>query len=181
MDEPAQWVIDTSAYTHLCRAGHEEIIGRLAPGGWVVVPDAVNLEIEAGRAGYPGIPAVADVDWAQVTVLTDNEVWTQLEVKAHMGGRKDQHIGECAVIACAKHRGLIAILDERAAIEQADRLEVRHHDTLWMVIEAYKTLFDRDREHTARVVDDLIGTGMYLPITSGRSLLAWAYKQGLLP
>ncbi len=181
MDEPAQWVIDTSAYTHLCRAGHEEILRRLAPGGRVIVPNEVNIEIEAGRAGYPGIPSVAEVGWAKLTVLSEAEAWTQLEVKSHMGGRRDEHMGECAVIACAYHRRLIAILDERAAIEQADQLGVPHRDTLWLVLEAYKTLFGRDRERTARVVDDLIGTGMYLPVTSGESLLAWAYKQGLLP
>ena len=181
MDEPEQWVIDTSAYTHLCRAGHEEIIRRLAPGGWVIVPDEVNIEIEAGRAGYPGIPSVADVDWAELTVLSEAEAWTQLEVKSRMGGRSDEHMGECAVIACARPRGLIAILDERAAIEQAGRLGILSRDTLWLVIEAYKTLFGRDRKRTARVVDDLIGTGMYLPVSSGESLLAWAYQQGLLP
>jgi hypothetical protein len=30
--EPPQWVMDTSAYTHLCRAGHAYIIEKLAPG-----------------------------------------------------------------------------------------------------------------------------------------------------
>ena len=34
---------------------------------------------------------------------------------------------------------------------------------------------------TARVVDDLLATGMFLPLTSGKSLLTWAYEQGLLP
>jgi predicted nucleic acid-binding protein len=71
--------------------------------------------------------------------------------------------------------------DERVAIEQADRLGVRSHDTLWLVIEAYKELFDRDRDRAALIVDNLSATGMYLPIGSGESLLAWAYEEGLLP
>lgn len=75
-----------------------------------------------------------------------------------------QHLGECAVIACATHRGLTALLDDRSAITQANRHGVQSRDTLWLVIEAYWTLPDFDRERAIRVVDDLVATGMYLPI-----------------
>jgi hypothetical protein len=50
-----------------------------------------------------------------------------------------------------------------------------------ILIEAYKHLHDRDRDRTARVVDDLLAAGMFLPLTSGEPLLTWAYEQGLLP
>jgi predicted nucleic acid-binding protein len=98
-----------------------------------------------------------------------------------MGGQPNEHLGECAVIACARHRNMIAILDERAAVAQADRVHVPTYDTLWIVIEAYKRLYQRDRDFMASVVDDLLGTGMYLPLASCESLLTWAYEQGLLP
>lgn len=181
MTDPRRWVIDTTAYTHLCRAGHAEIIELLAPGGVVIVPTEVDTEIEQGRERHDGIPAVSSVDWAEVAVLTEEETWTQLAVKAQMGGHPREHLGECAVIACARHRDMIAVLDERAAVAQADRLGVRTHDTLWIVIEAYKELYERDRDRTAKVIDDLLDTGMYLPISSGESLLSWAYEEGLLP
>jgi predicted nucleic acid-binding protein len=173
--------MDTSTYTHVCRAGHADILKNLAPSGVVIVPTDVNTEIEQGRERYEGIPAVSSVGWAEIAVLSEDEVWTQLGVKAQMGGRPDEHLGECAVIACARHRNMIAILDERAAVAQADRLNVPTHDTLWIVIEAYKSLYQRDRDLTARVVDDLLDTGMFLPLASGESLLTWAYEQGLLP
>lgn len=176
-----RWAIDTSAYTHLCRAGHQHIIERLAPAGVVVVPAEVNDEIERGRASYGNIPAVSSVPWAELAVLSDDEVMTELGVKADMGGGPDQHLGECAVIACCIHRKMTAILDERAAIEQADLRDVPTHDTLWMVIEAHKTLPDYDRARVEQVVDDLLRTGMFLPIDSGASLFAWAYREGLLP
>jgi predicted nucleic acid-binding protein len=175
------WVMDTSTFTHLCRAGHADIIERLAPGRLVLIPMDVNDEIERGRLSYSGIPAISAVEWAEVAVLTEEEKWTQLQIKARMAGAKSEHLGECAVIACACHRDLVAFLDERAAIEQADRLGVRTHDTLWLVIEAYKELFGRGRDRAALIIDDLLATGMYLPIGSGKSLLAWAYEEGLLP
>jgi len=181
MTDATTWVTDTSVYTHLSRAGHTEILERLAPGGVILVPDDVNTEILAGQANYTGITDPASTSWARLTVLTDDEVGTQLLVKAAMGGGPTQHLGECAVIACAKHRGHTALLDDRTAIAQADLRGVQSHDTLWLVIEAYVSLFAFDRERAIKVVDDLLKTDMYLPIDSGTSLFAWAYENGLLP
>lgn len=174
--------MDTSTYTHLCRAGYEHLIRALAPGGIVLVPMEVSREVDAGRERYDKIHAVASVDWAELTVLTDEEQWTMLSLKAERGGTDPlKDLGECAVIACALHRGMVAVIDERDAIQQADEHGVPTIDTLWIVVEAYKQLFDRDRSRAAAVVDALIETGMYLPISSGESLFAWAYEKGILP
>jgi predicted nucleic acid-binding protein len=175
------WVTDTSVYTHLWRAGHADLLRDLAPGGVLLVPDDVDTEIQAGQINYAGIGDVASTPWAKLTVLTEEEVGTQLLIKAAMGGGPTEHLGESAVIACAKHRQLTALLDERRAIAQATQRGVASHDTLWLVIEAYTTVFNFDRSRTVRVVDDLIATDMYLPIDSGESLFLWAYEEGLLP
>lgn len=181
MTNEPRWVVDTSCFTHLHRAGYGDLLRQLAPGQLIVIPRDVHEEIENGRETYASIPAVSAVPWAHLTVLSEDEEFTQLQVKADMGGEGEQHLGECAVIACAYHRGHIAILDERAAVEQALLRGVPTNSTLWIVIEAYKTLFQRNRERTAQVVDDLLETGMWLPIESGDSLLAWAYEEELLP
>lgn len=181
MADAETWVTDTSVYTHLWRAGHAAILERLAPGGVVVVPDDVNTEVRAGRDLYPDIGDPSSTTWARVTVLTEEEVGTQLMVKAALGGGPTQHLGESAVIACAKHRGGLALMDDRAAIAQAAVHGVRTHDTLWLVVEAHAVLGDFDRERAIQAVDDLLATDMYLPVGSGESLFAWAYEQGLLP
>src|SRR6266508_2028373 len=106
MPDASSWVTDTSVYTHLWRAGHAYILQDLAPGGIILVPDDVHAEIEAGRALYTDIAAVGATSWAQLTVLTEDEVGTELLIKAAMGGGPTEHLGECAVIACAMHRGL---------------------------------------------------------------------------
>ncbi|MCY7341425.1 MAG: hypothetical protein LH603_06135 [Pseudonocardia sp.] len=139
------------------------------------------MEIERGRDRYPAIPAVSSVEWAKIVVLDDEKVWTMPDVKAQLGGGPDEHLGECAVIACAHHRRLVALIDERAAIAQAERLGVPVRDTLSIVVQAYKDLFDRDRARAAKVVDDLLDPDMKLPMDSGESLFVWAYEQGLLP
>lgn len=180
-DLDGAWVVDTVAYTHLARAGHLRLLQDLAPHGVIVVPDEVDYEIEAGRERYSAIPSVASLPWARLAVLTDSEDWTKLLVKAEMAGGPREHLGECAVVAVAKHRSGVAILDDRAARRQAQVHGVACLDTLWIVVEAYKVLFGRDRSRTVAVVDDLLTTGMYLPVRSGTELFAWGYQEGLLP
>lgn len=177
----AAWVVDTSTYTHLSRAGHLDLLRQLAPGGIVVVPTEVDAEIQNGRDRYPGIVAPEALSWVEQTVLTEAEEWTQLQVKAAIGGGPLENLGECAVIACAFHRGQVALLDDRAAVAQANLRGVQAHDTLWVVIEAYATVFSKNASRAVTVVDELLGTDMYLPIQSGTSLMAWAYEEGLLP
>jgi predicted nucleic acid-binding protein len=173
--------MDTSSYTHLCRAGHADIVENLAPGGVVLILSEVNTEIENGRDKYPGIPAVSDVCWAEITCLRPDEEWTAIRVKAALGGGQKQHLGEAAVIACAHHRGLIAVLDDSAAVEQARRLQVTSIGTMWIAIEAYKSLYGKEKDPVIRLVDDLLATEMYLPIGSGEELFVWAYHQQILP
>ncbi|MTD15429.1 hypothetical protein GIS00_15940 [Nakamurella sp. YIM 132087] len=177
----AAWVVDTSTYTHLSRAGHVEVLHQVAPGGIIVIPAEVHAEIQNGRDRYPGIAAPEGLLWVEQTVLTEAEAWTQLEVKAALGGGPLKHLGECAVIACALHRGLVAVLDDRAAAAQAELRGIESRDTMWIVIEAWATVFDRDRDLAIAVIDALLDTDMFLPITSGASLFAWAYEEGLLP
>ena len=172
--------MDTNVYTHLCRAGHASLIQQLAPGGLVLIPTYVNAEIENARAQYPDIPSVESVKWARIIVPTEEEDQTQLQLKAQMGGSPDQYLAECAVIACAFHRDLTAVIDEGVAVEQANRLEVRTSTVFWIVIEAYKTVYSRNRDRAVAVVDDLLAKGMRLRFDSGESLFAWADGEGLL-
>lgn len=126
--------MDTSVYTHLCRAGYATTIPQLAPGGLVLIPRQVDIEIARGRDNYPSILAVSSVEWARTVVLDDDDELAAMLIKARLGGGVDEHIGECAVIAYAQRRGLVAVLDDRAAIEQADRLGVQSVGTMWIVV-----------------------------------------------
>jgi hypothetical protein len=53
-------------------------------------------------------------------------------------------------------------------------------DRLWLVIRGYKDKV-LDRATAEGIVDDLINTGMWLPVADGAALFAWAYGEGLLP
>lgn len=176
-----QWVIDTSAFTHIARAGHLEILELLAPTGVLVVPDSVGLEVSAGRNGYQGIPDIKDLTWVQLAVLLPHEADTQLEAKANLASPGTRDLGECAVIAVAKHRGMLAVLDDGAGRKEAAAHDVTVRMTLWVVLQAHLHLPGYDREKTVKVVDDLLATGMRLSIPSGESFFLQTYAEEWQP
>lgn len=177
-----RWVMDTSTFTHFWRAGHGDVLRALCPSGIILIPAEVNTEVEIGRDLHEGIPALKDIDWVKLAILDpDDEYLTFISAKADMGGTTTEHLGECAVIACAQHRRFTAVIDERAAKELAEERNIDTIDTMWIAVEAYVRLFDRDRDRAAALIDDLLETGMRLPIHSGESLFSWGYENGLLP
>ncbi|MFH5228164.1 hypothetical protein [Antrihabitans spumae] len=172
--------MDTSTFTHFCRAGHEEVLERLAPQGLILIPDTVNAEVEDGReAGYD-IPALATLSWVEIGVLTEDESMTQLYIKVDMpSGKSDRpgkNLGECAVLACAQHREMIAVIDDGDAREQARARNLKFITTMRIIAEAHRRLDDVDAEH---LYEALIATGMRLPKTD--SFVGWAYAIGWLP
>ncbi|MFD3746503.1 hypothetical protein [Nocardia sp. NPDC058633] len=175
--------MDTSVFTHWHRAGRGEILRRLSPGGQVIlIPDAVNAEIEVARERYAGIPAIAECEWTQLVVLDSDEGAVQLAIQSDLGAETPvEHAGEAAVIAYAHTHGCTAILDEREAINQAKEYTVQTRDSMWIVIEALHVLGDVDRDMAEQIVDDLIATDMWLPVRSGASLVGWAYEVEYMP
>ncbi|MGB2949249.1 MAG: hypothetical protein WBB62_10650 [Rhodococcus sp. (in: high G+C Gram-positive bacteria)] len=172
--------MDTSTFTHFSRAGYEDVLQRLAPQGLVLIPDTVNTEIEAGiEAGYD-ITSPGTLDWVEIGVLTMDEADTQLRIKLEMpSGKKDppeKNLGECAVLACAKHRGMVAVIDDGDARAQARNRELPSVGTMWIIAEAHKQLDDVDAEQLYQALRD---TDMHLPHTD--SIVGWAQKKGFLP
>ncbi|MCB9411192.1 hypothetical protein, partial [Mycolicibacterium sp.] len=165
-----QWVMDTSTFTLFCRAGYGHILQAVAPQGVVLIPREVELEIDAARNLHVGVPTVGSTTWAGRIFLTSDEEWTAMQVKVVLGGGTKEHMGECAVIACAKHRKLVAVIDERAAVAEAIARKVPFLDTMRLVANAHKSIFDQDESKTVALVDALLGTGMWLPVKSGSEL-----------
>jgi predicted nucleic acid-binding protein len=71
-------------------------------------------------------------------------------------------------------------LDEAAARNIAERDGIPAQGSLWLIIRAYRAKVV-DRATAEGIVDDLIGSGMWLPLTNGAGLFTWAYEEGLLP
>lgn len=175
--------MDTSTFTHFCRAGHQDVLRRLAPQGVILIPDTVHAEVEDGRDRNHEIPSIASLPWVELGVLTEDEAQTQILIKVDLPVEKGdwprKHLGECAVLACAIHRGMVAVIDDGEARTQATAREVSHVGSMWIIAKAYKTLDDVDAEAAERIYQSLLDTGMRLP--PAESFIGWAYEMGHLP
>ena len=92
----------------------------------------------------------------------------------------ETNIGESAVLAWVSVNGGIAIIDESAATSIGERDGLAIRGSLWLIIHGFKE-GKLDRSVAEGIVDDLIDSGMWLPVESGTALFAWAYEEGLLP
>lgn len=174
--------MDTSTFSHFCRAGHQDLLRRLAPQGLILIPDTVADELEAGSdLGYD-IPSIANLPWVELGVLTSAEEMEQLIIKADLpSGRGDsprKHLGECSVLACAVHRQMVAVIDDGDARTQARSRGVRYVTSMAIIAQAYKTLDDVDADTAERIYEALLATEMRLPRVE--SFIGWAYEVGLL-
>ena len=84
------------------------------------------------------------------------------------------------MLAWVSVNGGIAIIDEIVGRTIGTREHLRVHGSLWLLLRSFKT-GAHDRAMVEAIVDDLLGTGMRLPVSSGADLFAWAYEAGILP
>lgn len=61
-----------------------------------------------------------------------------IKVDMPSGDVPTKNLGECAVLACATTRGMIAVIDDGDARAQARARNLRFVTTMHIVIEAYK-------------------------------------------
>lgn len=123
------------------------------------------------------------LSWVEVGILTSVEERTQLDIKIDMPTRRGdgprKNLGECAVLACAVHRQMVAVIDDGDGRSQARQRGVTFVTSMGIIAEAWKTLDDIDSEAAERIYSDLLATDMRLPRTE--SFVGWAYGVELLP
>ncbi len=84
------------------------------------------------------------------------------------------------MLAWVTAHGGVAIIDEKAATNIGDANGIVAHGSLWLIIRAFKAKI-LDRATAEGIVNDLMATGMRLPVSDATALFAYAYEAGLLP
>jgi predicted nucleic acid-binding protein len=141
----------------------------------------VAAELVQGIPGHPSLGSAAGGGWLKQVELEElPELAAFARYKGELGGGPERNNGEAAVLAWVSVNGGIAIIDEVAARAMGDREGLQVHGSLWLLMRGFKTRV-LDRATVEAIVDDLIGTGMRLPVGSGAALFAWAYGAGILP
>jgi predicted nucleic acid-binding protein len=117
-----RWVLNASPLIVLARAGYEDLLLMLPEQ--VVVPQAVETEIQAGPAGDPARQALSRGKFIIVDAPFREEILTW-----------DLGRGETAVLSYAlSNPGWIAILDDQAARTCARSYSIPYKGTLAVVI-----------------------------------------------
>lgn len=174
-------VFDTTALSHFARAGRTDELHTAVADDEPIVLAEVAAELVRGIPDHPSLERLAaGAGLKQVELEELSELAAFARFKGELGGGADRNNGEAAVLAWVSVNGGIAIIDEVVgrAIGRREGLQV--HGSLWLLIRGFKTrVFDRSTIEA--IVDDLIATGMRLPVSTGAALFAWAYEAGILP
>lgn len=173
-------VFDTTALSHFARAGRLNELKALTAGDDCILLGEVRAELVKGVTDYPLLGAVSADSWLQQVELELKELAAFASYKGELGGGPEKNNGEAAVLAWVGVNGGIAIIDEEVGRNIGLRDGMQVHGSLWLVIRGLRNSV-LDRATAEGIVDDLISTGMRLPVTTGADLFAWAYSTGLLP
>ena len=174
-------VFDTTALSHFARAGRTDALQMAVASDQPVLLAEVAAELARGVPGYPSLGGAEAASWLKPAELTElPELAAFARYKGELGGGPERNNGEAAVLAWIRVNGGIAIVDEAAARAIGNREKLEIHGSLWLLIRSFKAGV-LDRATAEATVDDLISTGMHLPLDSGPGLFAWAYEEGLLP
>ncbi len=172
---------DSTALSHFARAGRLADLETITAADNCIIPGEVANELLKASATYPALGIVATRPWLQPVTLEElEEVIAFARYKGELGGGPERNNGEAAVLAWVTVHGGVAVIDERAATNIGENAGITVHGSLWLVIKGFK---DRilDRATAEGIVDDLISTGMRLPLANGSALFAHAFEAGLLP
>jgi predicted nucleic acid-binding protein len=146
-----------------------------------VAPTEVFSELAKAATEYPALGTISAQSWLRSVELGEiGEIAAFAQYKHELGGGPDKNIGESAVLAWVSVNGGIAIIDESAATSIGERDGLAIRGTLWLIIHSCKE-GKLDRSAAEAIVDDLIDSGMWLPLESGAALFTWAYEEGFLP
>lgn len=151
-----RWVLNASPLIVLARAGYEDLLLKLPEQ--VVVPQAVETEIQAGLAGDPARLALATGKFTIIEVHPREEILTW-----------DLGRGETAVLSYAlSNPGWIAVLDDRAARTCARSYSIPYKGTLAVVVLAKQ---EGEIKSAANVMRSLQAAGLRLDEAIVRQVL----------
>jgi predicted nucleic acid-binding protein len=174
-------VFDTTALSHFARADRLRELHALAGADDAVLLREVSEELGRGVPLYPELARVAAAGWLRLADLTGPaELAAFARYRAQLGGAPERNNGEAAVLAWVSVHGGIAIIDEEADRNLGVRDGLRVHRSLRLLLTRGLKEGALDRVTVEAIVDDLIRSGMRLPVASGAALFDWARDQGLL-
>lgn len=174
------YVFDTGPLRHFCLGGWLGVLKFLVGDVPAVMPESVEREVLFQQASDPRLEQITRAGWIGVDrcdelgFLRDFARYEQRLVPT--GSERNR--GECGVLALARARGWIAVLDDVAPRTIAEEEGIEKTGTLGLLCRAIR----EERLTVAmveRLTDDLIAGCYYLPFGPGE-FYPWARQRGLI-
>jgi predicted nucleic acid-binding protein len=171
---------DSTALIHFARAGRlNELLAASADDEPVLLA-GVAEELARGVGTRPSLDAASEAKLKRVDLAEIAELAAFASYKSELGGGPERNNGEAAVLAWVNVHSGLAIIDEDVARNLGKEDGMQVHGSLWLLIRSFKNGI-LDRATIEGVVNDLLRTGMRLPVTHGADLFPWASRASLLP
>ncbi|WP_372969139.1 nucleotide-binding protein [Microbacterium sp.] len=172
------YVFDDGPLSHFAEAGWLGLLEAYVDGNAALLPDTVHQELQQGVDSHAHLRQVLDAPWLKLEVLASLEDLTALSTFTSrlLGDDGKQNLGECGVLALAKTRGALAVIDDKFARRVAGDEGVRHVTTLGLLLQIVQS-GNLSMEYASRVADRLLETEYRLPIGEG-GFRAWAAING---
>ncbi|MDQ0648541.1 putative nucleic acid-binding protein [Microbacterium natoriense] len=179
MPTPEVYIFDDGPLSHFAEAGWLGLLGAYVGDGEALLPDTVHAELQRGVDLHGHLRSVLDASWLRVELLSTAADLSALATFTNrlVGDDPLKNLGECGVLALAKTRGGIAVIDDRFARQVAKEEGIRFTTTLDLLLKLVQG-GHLSMAFASRVADELLRTEYILPIGSG-GFGAWAAMHGL--
>lgn len=174
------WVFDDGPLSHFSEAGWLGLLKAAIGSAEAWIPETVQRELAEGSVHHAHLRTVLQADWLQVSMLSSGrELAAFGEFAERLVGKDGKNLGECGVLALARVRGGVAVVDDGAARTVAAEFRVPVKTTVGLLCDLV-----RDRlvglELASTVADDLLATEYRLPFARGE-FIRFVREHDLLP
>lgn len=179
MPTPETYMFDDGPLSHFAEAGWLGFLRVFVGDGTAYVPETVHAELLAGVDSNPHLRGVLDADWLPRLALTSAEDHAALRTftRRLLGDDNRKNLGECGVLAAAKTRNAIAVIDDGDARRAAEDEGVRYTTTLSILL-GFVRKKDVSMKVASDLADSLMRTEYFLPFGPG-GFATWAMMNGL--
>jgi predicted nucleic acid-binding protein len=155
-------VLNASPLIHIVRAGYSWVLEKIGGLGEITIPEEVYRDVvmrgkEKGAPDAHVIEGLVEEGVIKVAQASDKE-FLGLVGRAASGKLMPLHKGEAEVLALAREKGALAIVDEAPAREVGRVLNVPTRGSLYMLILLYERKI-LGKEEVLAAFDAMVKTG----------------------
>lgn len=170
VDDPPAIILDSSPILHFFQASRTEALLRLVEGMSCHVASPVIDHLQAcdDRIAV----WIRDAGFTVVSLQGVEELRVFVEYTQRLGSGP-REVGEAATLGWAEVHGATAIVDEHVGHRYGVSRHVTVHRSPWLLMRGMCRTSALSSDEARVLVEELLTSGMALPVTSGNEFVDW--------